>query len=80
MAIPPVFPALSEEVLDQVPPLVGVAVKARRDAAVGFGRDDRLDPGLSQRVVQPVRIESPVPEISSKKQRVVILSKPRFQV
>ena len=57
-----------------MPPLVRIAVEARREAAVGFGREfegsgidpgdqflrKRLDPGLGQRVAQPVRIERPV--------------------
>jgi hypothetical protein len=37
-----VFFEFLEEVLDQVPPFVGVSVEVGREAAVGFGRDDRL--------------------------------------
>jgi len=45
-----------------MPPLVGIAVEFGREAAVGFGRDDGLNPGLCQRLAQPVRVESPVRE------------------
>jgi len=45
-----------------VTPLVGIAVELGREAAVGFGRDDRLNPRLRQRLDQPVRVESPVRE------------------
>ena len=56
----PVFLELSKEILDQVPPLVGVAVELCGKAAVGFGRDDCLNPCLRQRVAQLVRVECPI--------------------
>jgi hypothetical protein len=50
----PVFLELSKEVLDQMPPLVGIAVELGKEAAVGFGRDDRLNPCVRQRLTQPI--------------------------
>ncbi len=55
-----VFLDLSEKVLDQMPPFVGVAVELRREAAIGFRRDDRVYPGTCQHIAQPVGIKRPV--------------------
>jgi hypothetical protein len=43
-------------------PLVGIAVKLGREAAVGFGRNDSLDPCVRQRFAQPIRVEGPIRE------------------
>ena len=49
-----------EEVLDQVPPFVGVVVKFCGEAAVGFGRNDRLDLGFDEGIAEPVGVKRPV--------------------
>jgi len=54
------FLDLSEEVLDQVAPFVGLPVKLCREAAVGFGWNDGLYFCRSQRLADPVGIERPV--------------------
>ena len=46
----------------KVTPLVGIAVELGREAAVGFGRDDRLNPCVRQRLTQPVRVECSIRE------------------
>lgn len=44
-----------EEVLDQVPPLVGVAVELCQEAEVGFRRDGRLNLALPPTFIQRKR-------------------------
>ena len=51
-----------KEVLNPVPPFVGVPVEFCGEALVGFGRDDRHDPRLRQCFAQPVRVEGAVSE------------------
>ena len=51
-------------------PFIGVAVELGREAAVRFGRDNRFDFGLRQRLAQPVRVESPIREELSAGQSV----------
>jgi len=41
---------------------VGIAVELGREAAVGFGRDDRLNPCVRQRLTQPIRVEGSIRE------------------
>ena len=43
-------------------PLAGVPVELGREAAVGFGRNDRLDLCAGQRLAQPVRVACPIRE------------------
>ena len=45
-----------------MPPLVSIAIELGREAAVGFWRDDRLDPRFRQRLAQPIRVESTIRE------------------
>ena len=45
-----------------MPPFVGIAVELGRETAVGFGRDNRLNLSLRQRLAQPVCVESTVRE------------------
>jgi len=45
-----------------MPPLIGIAVECGREAAVGFGQDDRLNRRPRQHLAQPIRVECPVRE------------------